>query len=501
MSTLYDTVPYHDEPFISTHPNTLATIGRLFGIQTEPPEKCRLLELGAAKGSNIIAMAYCYPESHFTGIDLSKEQVKIGNEIISKLGLSNITLIEGNIIDIANDLPEFDYIVSHGVLSWVPENVRDKIFEICGAKLSSNGLCYLSYNTYPGWKSRDILKDIMIFDTQGIENLPEKVRRAKQSLAILGATINDSDNPALLQLKQEIPAFKSRPDWYFLHDFLADNNRPFYIAEIFKYADSYGLQYLSDTELPMNTIQGMTKEAQNIIRQLRGDLLKYEQYSDIARFRAFRRSVFCKKSIQVDRSRNFGKILSLYVASRLKPGHQSPENLERIRFQHVSGGMMEVKHPVAIEAFNTIQKSWPRGIAIQTLSECARNLDFPEAKSEGESDNQNNPDNILFESLLQGIFAGILELRTSPGAVTRDIPKKPRASDLARMQAENGNIVTTLLHTQVALDQNQIQLLRQLDGSKDKNEILEALKGSIINSEEFLEKYLSQFIDEGLIHL
>ena len=69
--TSYDEVPYESFPFPQTHPDHLATLGRLFAIQPPPLERCRVLELGCASGGNLIPMAVAMPQAEFFGVDLS----------------------------------------------------------------------------------------------------------------------------------------------------------------------------------------------------------------------------------------------------------------------------------------------------------------------------------------------------------------------------------------------------------------------------------------------
>ncbi len=126
----YDTVPYESYPYPNTHPESLYTIGKLFGMQPVDFNNCKVLELGCASGGNIISMATLNPNSTFVGVDLSKVQIEEGNKQIQELGLKNITLKQLSILDITSEFGEFDYIITHGILSWVPGEVQDKIFEI-----------------------------------------------------------------------------------------------------------------------------------------------------------------------------------------------------------------------------------------------------------------------------------------------------------------------------------------------------------------------------------
>src|SRR5436309_1556438 len=80
----------------------------------------RVLELGCAAGGNIIPLAARNPNASFIGIDLSSAQVESGRARIAQLGLSNIELRCESFSDAAAPDAAFDYIVCHGVYSWVP---------------------------------------------------------------------------------------------------------------------------------------------------------------------------------------------------------------------------------------------------------------------------------------------------------------------------------------------------------------------------------------------
>lgn len=64
-SNPYDEVLYNNYALLHTHPNRLATLGKLFGLKPAPVERCRVLELGCGDGANLIPMAYSLPDSQF----------------------------------------------------------------------------------------------------------------------------------------------------------------------------------------------------------------------------------------------------------------------------------------------------------------------------------------------------------------------------------------------------------------------------------------------------
>src|SRR4051812_41655243 len=143
-----------------------------------PVDRCRVLELGCAGGGNLLPMAETLPQSTFFGIDLSPVQIGHGQRIIRALGLTNLRLEAMSILDVPEDFGEFDYIIAHGVYSWVPPAVQQKILDLCAAHLAPQGVAYLSYNTYPGWHLRQMAREMMLYHVAGIESPQESAAQA-----------------------------------------------------------------------------------------------------------------------------------------------------------------------------------------------------------------------------------------------------------------------------------------------------------------------------------
>ena len=129
-STSYDEIPYEGRPFPQTHPDRLATVARLFGLDaapggTLPRPRTRLHRWGQSSphGGRTARDA-------FLGVDLSGREIAAGQKTIEALGLKNIELRHLNIADVGDEFGTFDYIVCHGVYSWVPAPIQDKILDI-----------------------------------------------------------------------------------------------------------------------------------------------------------------------------------------------------------------------------------------------------------------------------------------------------------------------------------------------------------------------------------
>ncbi len=165
-TTSYDRVLYPSYTHPQTHPDRLATLATLNGLQPAPAATSRILELACGQGGNLIPLAVSYPQSHCVGIDLSQRQIELGQQVVDSLGLKNIELRTQSILDFPADSEPFDYIIAHGVYSWVPEAVRSQILKICREHLAPQGVAIVSYNTFPGWHQRRMIRDMMLFHTK-----------------------------------------------------------------------------------------------------------------------------------------------------------------------------------------------------------------------------------------------------------------------------------------------------------------------------------------------
>ena len=152
-------------------------MARIFGVSTPDIAACRVLELGCASGGNLIPMAFNLPRSEFVGVDLSRHQVDDGRSVIRDLGLSNIRIEHASILDIGPDFGTFDYIICHGVFSWVDEPVQEKILQVASDNLSASGVAYISYNTYPGWHMREGVRRMMRYHTRQFDEPQEQIDR------------------------------------------------------------------------------------------------------------------------------------------------------------------------------------------------------------------------------------------------------------------------------------------------------------------------------------
>src|SRR5262249_61038298 len=106
------------------------------------------------------------------------------------------------------------YVLCHGVYSWVPGPVQDRILEICRQHLAPQGVAYVSYNTYPGWHARAIARDLMRFHVRRLPDPPAWTAAARDVLAFLLEAMQDGQGPYLQFLKVAQPRSQRRKGYH-----------------------------------------------------------------------------------------------------------------------------------------------------------------------------------------------------------------------------------------------------------------------------------------------
>lgn len=185
----YEDLLYEGVALPGTHPQHLALIGRLAGMEPAPANRCRVLELGCGTGGNIVPMAYGLPGSEFTGIDLSPAEIDYAQGFADELGLKNLTLRQMDIRDVEASGGEYDYIIAYGVYSWVPQDVQASLLRLCRKQLAPQGIALISYNVYPGWHMRMASRQMMMYHSMRFPP-EERVREALNVLQFVRGAVH-----------------------------------------------------------------------------------------------------------------------------------------------------------------------------------------------------------------------------------------------------------------------------------------------------------------------
>src|SRR3954451_18351295 len=179
-ANVYDDVPYSNYPYAQTHPDRLATVGILHGLEPPDPFNARVLEVGCGAGGNLMAMAAATPGIHALGVDLSAAAVAEGRAIAAAIGLANVELQRADVRELTDGrLGEFDYIVAHGVYGWIAADAREALLATIKTSLKPGGIAYVSYNAQPGGYFRRMLRDVGLWHARHAAGEAAKAEKAQ----------------------------------------------------------------------------------------------------------------------------------------------------------------------------------------------------------------------------------------------------------------------------------------------------------------------------------
>jgi SAM-dependent methyltransferase len=367
----YDAAPYISDSFPQSAPGHLAAMAHLFGLETPQVSDARVLEIGCATGSNVLPFAAAHPQARVVGIDLSRVHIEHGRRSLQAAGLDNLELVEGDIASMdLTALGQFDFIVAHGVYSWVPESVQNAMLSAIRSLLAPEGVAYLSYNVYPGWKSREIVRDAMLLASRGSGTPDERAHSARRMVDFLGE-VSRADTP-LARAVAEFQAGDVRlGDSSLLHDDLETFNLPCYFLELLERAAAHGLAYLAESrpELMFPGNYG-PKVAEHVLEQCGGVQVLVEQYLDFVVDRTFRESllVHAERAAQIRYNLDHSRYGRLHFAASLPPV-DGETRLDHSRQGYLSpgGATLFTDDPGIKAAFDALSARSPWTLSHQEL--------------------------------------------------------------------------------------------------------------------------------------
>jgi SAM-dependent methyltransferase len=468
--TPYDDVFYPGHVYEHTHPNRLATIASLYGMAPVPVVRCRVLELGCGVGGNLVPMAFQNPQSEFVGIDLSGATIERGERNVEALGLSNIKLLHCDIMDVDEAFGQFDYIIAHGVYSWVPPRVRGKMMEIFKKNLSADGICYVSYNAHPYSHLRDLARDMMLYHTRDISDVKQKTAQARAIMKFLSEG-SKADTVHGTVMRAQFDRVNKMPEEVLFHDDLNAIAEAFLLHRVVEEAGKNGLQYLSDAEFTLYNLARYPPAVQETLEKFPdSEFMSRDQYKDFLDGHGFRRTLLCHDSVVLRRAIPLDFLTRFYLlcsADAVDPNVCLTDSSPMV-FKTQESATFTVARPLLKAAHVYFGSSWPRAVSFEELFDGARALLGRRADDESAEDDRK----LLIEALNIIAYSGEISFRIWPPFDTRATADRPLASRLARKQAESGALVTNLLHESVRLDDERTrQFLRLLDGTRTVEEI------------------------------
>ena len=459
----YDEVPYPTQSYSSTYPDRLWTQGILRGMNPAPAPRCRVLELGCGAGGNLIPMALSLPEATFLGIDLSAGDIERGQALLAVAGARNVTLQQGDICDLPAELGRFDYIVAHGLYTWVPSNVRDRLLAICDAHLGEQGIGFVSYTVFPGGHMRHMVREMLRYHARSGTTSQERLAKAKELLAFLA---NGSTRPERYReiLKEELTLMGRFDGHYYFHDNLAEINHPVYFHEFVEHARRHRLQYLTDLNCSIAMDCTHPPEVLAELRRLSGgERTELEQYGDFFDCRLFRQTLLCRETVALDADFDPRRVSGLFARSAARPVSSMPnlrsEGIEK--FRGVNDATIETALPLAKAALTILSERYPQPILFPELLAASK----VRLGSPPDTDPQGRT---LAEFLHVADAMQVVRLSGHDPTWTTTVSERPLASPAARWQSAVDLPLTNIWHHPIRMEDPLLRhVLTLLDGTRN----------------------------------
>jgi SAM-dependent methyltransferase/methyltransferase-like protein len=465
--TAYDEVLYPSSTYPQSHPNRLATVAFLRGVRPAPIDRCRVLELGCGAAGNLIPMAFHLPNSEFVGLDLAQCPIASGQSFVAELGLRNITLYSMDLCQAhAEQLGHFDFIIAHGIYSWVPEPVRERILAICREMLNPQGIAYISYNAYPGNHFRDLARGMMRFHVSRFESPTDKIGQARGLLKFLSESRAQPDY-YIEALRAEFARTVKYTDEAFFHDDLNEVNLPFYFYEFMADAKRHGLQFVGEANANELNSGKLTPGAAKRMNELEAaDEIVREQFKDFLRACGFRQTLLCHAELELAPDVLVERVPQLYAMCDAVPVERVTSDGSSVAvFRRARGDEIETTHPLIAAAFTFLCSQCPRSVSFKKLLETAKTAVGAQPDPLSEADATMT----LAKALAKAYRAGSLLLNVFPPQVINWVGDRPATSELARLQLRRGNVATNQLHISRRFpDPFGRQLVLFLDGTRDR---------------------------------
>jgi SAM-dependent methyltransferase len=362
-SNPYDDLAYKSCPVDWTAPERLALASLLHGGPRPSLVSYRVLELGCGNGANLLPLAYYRPHATFVGVDGARDPIDLALKRKSQLQLANIDFIHADIREASDRLSgQYDFIIAHGVFSWVPNFVRDALLKLVRERLRPGGQIYLNYNSRPGWDVRGLVREFLLAQTAGEPCLSRRAQLALDVAAKVVAALTGVEHPYSQLLANEFRFVQEGHISWIGHEFLAPDNHAYWRSEFLALARQYGLEYVADADFNYSTGRIPEDLVPRLdVQQITGRSI--EDTVDLLCYRQLHSPILTLAPLE-RRLPDIVEFGNLHVASCLEPVPPDKDSGDSL-FRHPSGYEVEAKEDCIRTGLQQLSSIWPRGLPVK----------------------------------------------------------------------------------------------------------------------------------------
>jgi SAM-dependent methyltransferase len=355
----YDELPYVSRPIAVAVPERLALASLLHGGPRPRRRGCRVLELGCGDATHLLSLAAATPDpdARFVGVDGSSAAIAAASH--SGGGLSSVELLHADLREAAGRIDgQFDYVIAHGVFSWVPDAARDALLDVCARRLAPNGLVYLSYNARPGWDVRGLARDFLRAHVGAEGGLAARTHAALAVAASSAAAFDAAadEHPYARLMARELRFVADAEPSYVAHEFLADDNHAYWRHDFDALAARFALAVVCDADFDEASGRipaGLPERIESA--GLRG-AWPVESVVDFFSYRQLHSPVLAASG-WTPKAATVDELAALHAASPLEPAGPGA-------FRHPSGYEVEVRDDAIATALTRLRAAWPGSVRV-----------------------------------------------------------------------------------------------------------------------------------------
>ena len=279
----------------SLTPGSLDAAARRAGLHRSATRRpFRMLDIGCGDGYGLALMAAAHPEGEFVGIDALESHVARGHDFAEHLGLQNLQL-RCQTFEQALQCDDglFDYIVCHGVISWVNADNRARAIRLGASRLAPNGIFYLGYNAMPGMQSMLTFQKLVhrLADRQSGSAI-DRFRTAASMIEHWRELPIDSVSESFMHFLRD--KLDHAPENYLTHEYLQDCWQPQWAEDVHGTAAQHGLKFLSSSRVLHHRPDLRLRKTQRAALEDIDDPLLRETLTDSFVDETFRQDLFVR---------------------------------------------------------------------------------------------------------------------------------------------------------------------------------------------------------------
>ncbi|MFO0942788.1 MAG: methyltransferase regulatory domain-containing protein [Pirellulales bacterium] len=340
-------------------------------------------------------------------------------------------------------------------------------------------MAYVSYNTYPGWHFRGMIRDVMAYHAKFFDSPEQQLGEARSLVNFLSKSVPVEDNPYGMLLSRELEQLKDKHSYYLYHEFLEEFNEPIYFHQLAERLDQHGLQYLGEADFSSMSASNFPPQVEKMLRTVSNDTIRMEQYMDFVRNRMFRQTLVCHRSVELQRDVPWQNALKLFVSSNSRPAESVDLHSTQPITYSRPGSTMTTREPLVKAAMAVLSEHWPRSVMMSELVTLARRKlnSNPQLLS---PEQVRQEQQIIAQPLIRCYATTHVDLSYLPTTFATTIAEYPKATAFARHQAQQSNRLTNLNHQSVGLTDLQRHLIGKMDGQHDRTQLLEYLVEQVV---------------------